>query len=194
MMRKYETGLKSLKFRFTFCKSKIIWHLKVYFGWARIYLDVTDYTDILNHLMCNGLFDFNIFKKNMYHVNINLLHLVAVTWSGYFLDPFQVFGDSGKNAWWIEIGTPCAPANQPNNVGCSATWTSGPHVSPSVERTTTVAWKWPSLWYTCRQNVWSGVACLWSKIPMFQRAGTREGCHSNQIINIWFLWHEELAI
>ena len=135
------------QFRFMFCKSKIIWHLKVYFGWARIYLDVTDGIDILNHLMCNGLFDFNIFK-NMYHVNINLLHLVTVTWSGYFLDPFQVFGDSGKNAWWIEIGTPCAPANQPNNVGCSVTFS---HVSPSVERTTTVAWKWPSL-LTCSRH------------------------------------------
>ena len=44
MMRKYETELKSLKFRFMFCKSKIIWHLRVHFRWAKIDLDITDDT------------------------------------------------------------------------------------------------------------------------------------------------------
>ena len=53
----------------------------------------------------------------------------------------------------------------------------------------------PTCRYTGRQNGWSGwpvyeVRCLCSR----RQEWRMEGCHSHQLFNIWFLWHEELVI
>ena len=63
------------------------------------------------------------------------IDLLTVPRSGVFLDPFQVLGDSGKNAWRIEIGTAFTPANQPDNIGCSSTISS---IEPLVVGSTTI--------------------------------------------------------
>ena len=49
--------------------------------------------------------------------------------------------------------------------------------------------------YTRAQNVWSGwpvyeLKCLCSRAQEWGR----QGCHSQEIFNIWFLWHEVLVI
>jgi hypothetical protein len=66
---------------------------------------------------------------------MSFIDMLTVTRSGVFLDPFQVRGDSGKNAWRIEIGTAFTPANHPNNVGYSSTIS---RIEPLVVGTTTI--------------------------------------------------------
>ena len=44
--------------------------------------------------------------------------------------------------------------------------------------------------HTLRQEMFA--VGLWCKMPMFQRAGMKEG-ELPQFFNIWFFWHEELA-
>ena len=50
-------------------------------------------------------------------------------------------------------------------------------------------------WYTRVQNVWSGWPVYEVKCLCFGgQEWEREGSHSHQLFNIWFLWYEELVI
>ena len=99
---------------------------------------------------------------------------------------------------WITIVRPQFPHyytdTEWDTLHCTTTCVSAPRVKFSYSRENN---KWQHIskfynWYTSCQNFWSfyEVKCLCSRGQKWRR----EGCHSHQLFNTWFLWHEQLVI